>query len=110
MRDVNTLKGLHSARTMHSARKRSIPRIQSSPYLDLYMLNKEKERLMKEDQRLSMRKDAINKRLEEINLEMNKIEEAEAAAKANGNTSSSERASGQRKGAEKEWRKMRLHY
>ncbi len=110
MRDVNTLKGLHSARTIHSTRKRSIPRIQSSPYLDLYMLNKEKERLVKEDQRLSMRKDAIKKRLEEIDLEMNKIEESGAAERANRQAGSLEHASTEGNDIKKEWKKLRLNY
>ena len=48
MRDVNSLPGLHKLRTMFSAKKRSIPRVQSSTYLDLYMLDKEKERSLKE--------------------------------------------------------------
>ena len=44
MRDVDNLRGLHSVRTMQSSKKRSIPRIQSSAYLDLFMLQKEKAR------------------------------------------------------------------
>lgn len=74
MGDVNSLKGLHRLRTMHSAKKRSIPRIQISAYLDLYMLNKEKERLLKESKRLGMKDTGIKKRLEEIDLEMNNLE------------------------------------
>lgn len=111
MRDANSLKGLHVLRTMHSTKKRSIPRIQSSTYLDLYMLNKEKERLIKENERLCMRKDAIKKRLEEIDLEMNRLQEAEAIVKASSNDSSSGRQTfTQRSAAKKEWKKMPLNY
>ncbi len=55
MRDVDSLPGLHAVRTMQSSKKRSIPRIQSSSYLDLYMLQKEKDRLIKENERLLMK-------------------------------------------------------
>ena len=110
MRDAKGLKGLHALRTMYSGKKRSIPRVQSSSYLDLYMLGKEKERLLKEDERLCARKDAIEKRLEEIDLETNKLQEAEAGVKTSTNLSSSGRAFTQKDGAKKEWNKMTLNY
>lgn len=110
MRDVNSLKGLHTVRTMSSTKRRSIPRIQSSTYLDLYMLNKEKERLLKEDERLCMKRDATKKRLEEIDLEINKLQEAEAAIKANTNPSFSKHTFTQKEGVKKEWKKMPLSY
>ena len=110
MRDVNSLPGLHKLRTMLSAKKRSIPRVQSSAYLDMYMLNKEKERLLKESERVSMRDTGIKKRLEEIDLETNKLQEAEAGVKTSTNSSSSGRAFTQKDGAKKEWNKMTLNY
>lgn len=110
MRDVNSLRGLHGVRTMQSAKKRSIPRIQSSTYLDLYMLKKEKERLLKEDERLCMKKDSIKKRIEDIGLEMNKLQESETAVKATADSSFSEGAFTQRNGGKKEWKKMPLSY
>ncbi|MEK6538425.1 MAG: hypothetical protein AABY41_06425 [Nitrospirota bacterium] len=110
MRDVNTLKGLNVLKTMHGAKRRSIPKIQSSTYLDLYMLNKEKDRLLKEDKRLCMRKDVIKRRLEEINLEINKLQEAEAAVNAGGNAGFSEGAVTQKNGVKKEWKRLSLNY
>ena len=110
MRDVNSLKGLHVVRSMHSTKKRSIPRVQSSTYLDLYMLNKEKERLLKEGERLGLRDTVIKKRLEEIDLEMNKMQRTESTAKTHPNLSSSERALTQKNGTRKEWKKMSLNY
>lgn len=112
MRDVNSLPGLHKLRTMFSAKKRSIPRVQSSPYLDLYMLNKEKERLLKESERVSMRDTGIKKRLEEIDLEMNGLQgvDPDLSGKSSGCPSSSERAYTQRNGVKKEWKKMTLNY
>ena len=118
MRDVNSLSGLHKLRTMFSAKKRSIPRVQSSTYLDLYMMNKEKERLLKESERVGMRDTGIKKRLEEIELEMNRLQGAETSVKSSGSLSSSrseqsrttERAYTQRNGVKKEWKKFSLNY
>lgn len=112
MKDVNSLKGVHVLRTMHSTKRRSIPRIQSSAYLDLYMLNKEKERVIKENERLCMRSEAIRKRLEQIDLEMNELQEVpQGGIKASGNESSSGRQNlTQRNAVKKEWKKMALNY
>ena len=109
MKDVNSLKGIHGVGTMQSRKKRSIPRVQSSTYLDLYMLNKEKERLLKEDKKLSMRKD-VRKRLEEIEHEMNKIQEAESTTKATKSTRFSGRTFAQTNGTKKEFKTMALTY
>jgi len=118
MRDVNSLPGLHKLRTMFSAKKRSIPRVQSSTYLDLYMMNKEKERLLKESERVGMRDTGIKKRLEEIDLEMNRLQGVETPVKSSVSPSSSrseqsrttERDYTQRNGVKKEWKKMTLNY
>ncbi len=110
MKDVNNLKGIHGARTMQSRKKRSIPRVQSSTYLDLYMLNKEKERLLKEDKELSMRKDGIRKRLEEIEHEMSRIQKTEVTSKASKDTASSKCAFAQTNGIKKEFKTMALSY
>lgn len=110
MKDVNSLKGIHGAGTMQSRKKRSIPRVQSSTYLDLYMLDKEKERLMKEDSKLSMRKNGIRKRLEEIEHEISKIQEVEVASKVGKGIGSSGRTFAQTNGAKKEFKTMALTY
>jgi len=77
VRGVTELSGLREMRTMHSSKKRSIPRVQSSAYLDLYMLGKEKDRMEKEMFILEKRKTSVQKRLDEIAVEMKKLEEAE---------------------------------
>ena len=110
MRDVNTLKGLHGLRTLHSAKKRSIPRIQSSAYLDLYMMSKEKERLLKEGERLGLRNDVIKKRLEKIDGEMGKMQEQEEGIKATKDVNSPKRVFTQTSEGKKEWKKMSLDY
>jgi len=111
MKDVDTLKGLHGLRTMFSAKKRSMPSVQSSGYLELYMLGKEKERILKEDERLDIRKDALKKRLGEIDMEMNKLQEVpQSVIKAAPNAGFSGDTFTQKNGVKKEWKKMSLNY
>lgn len=111
MKDVNTISGIHVLRTMHSTKKRSIPRIQSSAYLDLYMLNKEKERLLKEAEKLGLRITVIKKRLDEISLEMDKLQNAEIVSEAGGGKiNPSGHAFNQKNEVKKEWKKMSLNY
>jgi len=106
MKDVNSLKGIHGAGTMQSRKKRSIPMVQSSTYLELYVLDKEKERLQKEDRKLSMRKDGIRKRLEEIEIEISRMQGAESTKSPN----SSGRTFAQTNGPKKEFKTMALTY
>lgn len=103
LRGTTEISGLRDVRTMHSSRKRSIPRVQSSPYLDLYMLHKEKERLEKEVYILDKRKKGIQKRLGEINTEMDKLEKAEVLQ---GETNHEKL----RKPSGKNWKTMHLRY
>ena len=111
MKDVNTISGVHTVRTMISTKKHAIPRIQSSTYLDLYMLNKEKERLLKEAARLALRNTVIEKRLEEISLEMYKLQDAETVSNGGeGKINPSGRAFNQKNEVKKEWIKMPLNY
>ena len=81
VRGATELSGLREIRTMHSSKKRSIPRVQSSAYLDLYMLGKEKDRLEKEMFILEKRKTSLQKRLDDIAVEMKKLEGAETREK-----------------------------
>lgn len=71
------LSGLRDIRSMHSTKKRSIPRMQSSVHLELYMLHKEKDRLEKELCILDKRKKSIRGRIGEIGSEMDKLQKAE---------------------------------
>ena len=102
-RGATEISGLRDIRTMHSSKKRSIPRMQSSAYLDLYMLRKEKDRLEKEVYLLEKRKKGIQKRLNEINTEMKKLERAEAIRRE----STPEPL---KKPSRKEWKSMPLKY
>jgi hypothetical protein len=77
MKNVNNLNGLHKLNTMLSARKRGIPKLHRSNYLDMYILSKERERLLKENERLNRRKLDIDRRLSDINAEVTKMQEDE---------------------------------
>jgi hypothetical protein len=111
MKDVNTISGVHTIRTMISTKKHAIPKIKSSTYLDLYMLNKEKERLLKEAERLDLRNIVIKKRLEEIRLGMDKLLDTGAVSEAKeGKKNPARRVSNQKKEVKKEWKKMPLNY
>ncbi len=102
-RGVSDISGLRNVRSMHSTGKRSIPRVQSSAYLDLYMLRKEKDRLEKEVYILDKRKNGIQKRLDEINTEMEKLEKAEAIRRE-------ATPEALKKPSRKGWKTMRLKY
>ncbi|MDD5597323.1 MAG: hypothetical protein PHV82_05230 [Victivallaceae bacterium] len=73
MKDVDTLKGLHGIKTLASTKRRSISHTQASPYIDMYMMDKEKERLEKELLRVEMRYKQIMERLQEIGRTREKI-------------------------------------
>jgi predicted nuclease with TOPRIM domain len=70
------MKGLKETRTMHGSQKRSMPRVKSSAYLDLFILGKEKDRLLKELSVMEKRKEGLDKRLAEIAVEWKKLDEA----------------------------------
>jgi len=109
-RNISDISGLRNIRSMRSTGKNSIPKNQSSAYLDLYMLNIEKKRLLKEDESLSIRKDTIRKRLEEIKLQMDRLQEVKAIVEATRNVGSSEGTFTQKDGVKKDWKKMPLNY
>ncbi len=106
-RCVSDIGGLRNIRSMHSTGKRSIPRVASSAYLDLYMLRKEKERLEKEDAILEKRKAGIQKRLEDIKKEMEVLEKSTQQEKeCIGRHGEAVKEESQ----EKKWKKMALSY
>jgi predicted nucleic acid-binding Zn-ribbon protein len=103
MKGVSEISGLRSIRSMHSSGKRSIPRVQSSAYLDLYMLRKEKDRLEKELYILDKRTKDIQKKLDDLNKQMEKLQKTEAERKQ-----SVEKEF--KKPTEKDWKSMDLKY
>lgn len=77
MRRIQQVLGVRDIKSIHSVGARSIPKVQRSSYLELYMLKREKDRLEKEifalDKRRSTAKrqlDSINKRIERLQKEV----------------------------------------
>ena len=106
-RGVSDISGLRNIRSMHSTSQRSIPKNQSSAYLDLYMLRKEKERLEKEDTMLEKRKAGIQKKLEDIKKEM---EVLESSAQQEMGWQAGQREVVKEETQKKKWKKMGLSY
>ena len=105
MRGVTDISGLRDIRSMHSTR-RSIPRFKNSAFLDLYMLQKEKERLEKEVALLAKRNQGIRKRLSDIQRQMEGLERsAQSERPDNGGEKVTERSVPARK-----WKTFPLKY
>ncbi len=66
MPKVNTIKGMHSLKTLNRMQKNAIPEKQNADYIKLYMFEKEKKRLLNEQSRISLRLEIIQTRLKEI--------------------------------------------
>ena len=76
MKGILQVTGVREIKSIHSAGLRSIPKVQRSAYLELYMHRREKERLEKElfllDKRRTTAKrllDSIDKRIEKLQTE-----------------------------------------
>jgi len=106
-RSSSDIGGLRNVKSMHSTGKRSIPRVASSAYLDLYMLRKEKERLEKEDAILEKRKAGIRKRLEDIEKEMGVLEKMDRQGKGQQDKN---REVKKEEPQEMKWKKIALSY
>ncbi len=74
MRGMAEVSGLREIRSVRSTGKRSIPRVQTSAHLDLYILEKERERLEKEAVLLEKRSRAVRKRLGDIQRQAESLE------------------------------------
>jgi len=66
--------GLRDVKTMQSISARSIPRVQRSSYLDLYLMTEKKRRLEKEISSLDVRRIIAKKQLLSINKMINKLQ------------------------------------
>lgn len=104
MRGVSDIGGLRAMKSMHTTGRRSIPRVQGSTYLDLYMRKKEKERLEKELSILDKRKRGIEKRLQEVSKEIEVLEKPEQKRPIRDQDGGSVRIT------DRGWKTMELHY
>ena len=76
MKGILQVTGVREIKSIHSVGLRSIPKVQRSAYLELYMYRREKDRLEKElfllDKRRTTAKrllDSIDKRIEKLQTE-----------------------------------------
>lgn len=110
-RGVSDISGLHAMRTLHSTGRRSIPRgYQSSAFIDLYMMTKEKERLEKETSVIGRRNRVIERRIGEIEKETQKLREMEAGKLAEGARAIRKSIPYLEGHAPREWKRMALRY
>lgn len=75
MANVSTflLPGLHTLHTLGSTGQRSIPRSQRAVFLDLFVLQNHKDRLVKERAVLRARRKQIDQRLKNTNKQMKRF-------------------------------------
>lgn len=66
--------GLRDVKSMQSISARSIPRVQRSGYLDLYLMTEKKRRLEKEISILEVRRNIAKKQLTIINKRVDKLQ------------------------------------
>jgi hypothetical protein len=67
------LGGVHTISSLQSTGKRSIPATPKSAFLDLFVLQNQRERLRKEKAILRVRRKQVDKRLVTISKGMNKL-------------------------------------
>lgn len=74
MRGIQQISSLRNIKSIHSVGARSIPKVQRSSYLELYMLRREKDRLEKEVFALDKRKTAMDRQLNSIAKRIEKLQ------------------------------------
>lgn len=79
--DSSKIRGVGDIKTMQGLRKRTIPRMENSAYLDLYILNQEKFRMNTEKQVVERRMGNLQKRIAEIDNKMDVIKRSQAGKK-----------------------------
>jgi len=66
MPNINPVKGVQDIRSLRVAKRSCIPGKQQTSFLELYMLDKEKDRLRNEEKKILLRLETLNNRLNEI--------------------------------------------
>jgi len=74
MKGILQMPGVRDIKSIHSVGARSIPKVQRSSYLELYMLRREKDRLEKEIFVLDKRRSAAKRQLDSINKRIEKLQ------------------------------------
>jgi len=74
MRGMTQVAGIRDVKSIHSIGARSIPKVQRSSYLELYMLRREKDRLEKDTHVLYKRMDTVKRQLDSINKRIENVQ------------------------------------
>lgn len=74
MRGILQVPDIRNIKSIHTIGARSIPKVQRSSYLELYMLRREKDRLEKEIFGLDKRVSAAKRQLNSINQRIEKLQ------------------------------------
>lgn len=107
IRGVTDISGLRNIRSLRTSGRRPIQRGQSSSYLDLYMLQMAKERLVKEAALLIKRSQAIEKHLSEVQKQMDSLEWAHKLQSPSDQGDSSKEQNSHTK---RKWKKVAVRY
>lgn len=75
MRGMVQVLNSRDIKSIHSVGVRSIPKVQRSGYLELYMLRREKDRLEKEIFAIDKKRDSANRQLNSINKRIEKLQQ-----------------------------------
>ncbi|MBU0999659.1 hypothetical protein KKG24_05180 [Patescibacteria group bacterium] len=67
MKGISKMPSLKEIKSIHSIGARSIPKVQRSSYLDLYVLEREKKKIENEIYALNKRKSTLGRQLDDIN-------------------------------------------
>jgi len=72
MRGMMHVASIRDVKSIHSTGMRSIPKVQRSSYLELYMLKREKDRLEKEIYSLDKKRNIAKRQLDNISIRIEK--------------------------------------
>ncbi len=75
MKALSEIATIGNVRSMHSIGARSVPKVQRSPYLDLYALKREKDRLEKEAAVLEKKVKITGRLLRDVNKLISGLQE-----------------------------------
>jgi len=114
MRNVTHMKSLGDIRTVTSHHVGSKPPLEGSTHLNLYLLDKEKQRLEQELALVQKRQGRIHGRLAEIRKSMEKVKEAaqqeQAAQSSLANPATGQQAASIQEHGSRQWKRLAVDY
>lgn len=114
MKGVTEIKSVGDIRTATSHHIASKPPQKGTTYLDLYLLDREKQRLEKGLSRLEVQKKRIHERLGEIQRAIEKLDEAaqreHAARRSSAKPTADQQVASSQQLGRRRWKKMTLDY